>query len=456
MSEWSIEYEIIDKKNNPNTPLRRSSTFRQLKWVRGDVLARPIEYFGISRTVPAGEKPIFKKLMRPSYRHTGAFTSIEAIASQQVGMVLGKSVDDFKRTTIDSVNTPFYIGYNLGNEYSEFHFGAGESSIIRIISAIEPLPTNSLILIEEIENGLHPVATRRLVEYLIDAASRKSIQAIFTTHSDEALFPLPSEAIWAALDGTVQQGKLSIRTLRAVSGRIDTKLAIFVEDDFAKHWVEAIIRADLADYHDQIDVHAVAGDGNAVRIHQGHRVNPSVRFQSLCIIDGDSQQTDNPAEGIIRLPGSQPERTVFDAVVARMPGNIALLTVACQLAPTEQDRVDKIVRSIGLTNRDPHLLYSQLGIDLGFVPEVIIRGAFLSRWILENASAMQHVVQAIRDSLADADARQAQLPPPPQARANQRQANDGDDSGISRIVGGPAQGEETLSAPEEKFVLRNA
>ena len=94
-----------------------------------------------------------------------------------------------------------------------------------------------LVLIEEIENGLHPISVRRMVDYLIDVAKRKNIQTVFTTHSDYALAPLPSEAIWATIDGKLQQGKLSIEVLRSVSGRIDKRLAIFVEDEFAQNWL---------------------------------------------------------------------------------------------------------------------------------------------------------------------------------------------------------------------------
>jgi predicted ATPase len=399
MANWSIEYEAIDKHVNATAPIRRSSNFRQAKWVRGDVLSRPVAYFGINRTVPAGEKPSFKKLMGGSYVHTASLDPLPAAALGETEKVLGKSVQGFRQTRIVSGQT-FYTGRNSGNEYSEFHFGAGESSIIRIISEIEALKENALVLIEEIENGLHPVATRRLVEYLIVAAERKTIQAIFTTHSDDALLPLPKEAIWACLDRGVQQGKLSVKTLRAVSGKIDTKLAVFVEDTFARHWIEAIIRSDLPEAHDEIEVHAVSGDGVALRIHRGHRDNPSIRFKSCCMLDGDSQQSHDEANGIYRLPGGQPELTVFDEVAGAMDTNIAVLTVACQLDPREQERVRRVVTDVRRTNRDPHLLFNQVGIQLGFVPEVIIRGAFVSQWIRDHKAAITPIVAAIRSHLA--------------------------------------------------------
>lgn len=398
MANWSIEYDIVDKEINPKNTVKKSSNFKQAKWRRDDLLSRPVQYFGINRTVPAGEKPSFKKLMGPSYKHTNPLSSLPPEALPEVERVLGKGVSEFRQTTLKNEGL-FYIGRNAGSDYSEFHFGAGESSIIRIISAIELLPENSLVLIEEIENGLHPVATRRLVEYLMIAAEKKKLQSIYTTHSDDALAPLPSEAIWACLDQRLHQGKLSVSSLRAISGKIDKQLAVFVEDTFAKHWVEAIIRLEAADVHDLVEVYAVAGDGTAVATHTAHRRNPSINFKSLCILDGDSEQKDNAANGILRLPGDQPELTIFQNVMAKLNSNIAILTVACQIDPNNQDRFRKITTDVGFANRDPHLLFTQIGISLGYVPEVIIRGAYLSQWIRENKQSVTPFVEAIRSAL---------------------------------------------------------
>jgi hypothetical protein len=44
-----------------------------------------------------------------------------------------------------------------------------------MVEEIEAAPPNALVLIEEIENGLHPAAVRRMVEYLMAVAVRRSI-----------------------------------------------------------------------------------------------------------------------------------------------------------------------------------------------------------------------------------------------------------------------------------------
>lgn len=400
MAGWKVEYELIDKQINPRQLVKRTSNFRQAKWVRSDVADRNVLFFGIERTVPAGEKTRFKALMRSTYVHRASLEPMNPEVARQVEHILGKSVSNYRVTRYGSDDT-FLIGCNKESNYSEFHFGAGESSIIRMISKIEQVPENSLILIEEIENGLHPIATRRMVEYLIDVAQRKSIQAIFTTHSDHATHPLPNEAIWACIDSKLRQGKLSVEALRAVSGRVDKKLAIFVEDEFSKHWVDTILRESLGGDYDQIEVHAVHGDGNAVATHRSHMANPAVTFKSLCIIDGDSTQQESDTNGIIRLPGLKPELAVFDSIRERLNENLAILTVSCQRAPEKQNLVQRTIEEVTATNRDPHLIFNQIGIKIGFIPEAIIRGAFLALWVRSNPDfcrnladqAMQRIAQ---------------------------------------------------------------
>jgi predicted ATPase len=399
MGGWRIEYELIDKRLNPRQLIKRSSNFRQAKWVRGEVADRNVLFFGIERTVPAGEKTKYKKLMRSTYVHRPPLEALDSTVATQVEHILGRSVADYRVTKYGS-DGQFLVGQWGGNKFSEFHFGAGESSVIRMIMKIEQAPENSMILIEEIENGLHPVATRRMVEYLIEVAARKSIQTIFSTHSDYALAPLPSEAIWASISGKLRQGKLSVEALRAVSGRVDKKLAIFTEDEFAKTWVDTILREKLGYDYDQLEVHAVHGDGNAVVTHRAHTANPAIRSKSLCVIDGDSQQSEDPDAGIVRLPGAQPEVSVFEAVSKNLNENIAILTVSCQRAPDAQLAVQAAIEEIARTNRDPHLLFNQIGIKIGFVPEAIIRGAFLALWVRSNSTYCNDLADRVRALIA--------------------------------------------------------
>ena len=449
MDKWAIEYEFVSKALQPKGTRRETITFEQNHWKRSLKYDRAVQMIGITRTVPPGDNPLFhlrnKLSIHGKLKHS--HKSIERVPIENIDhikreseKVLGRSFQNFqlfevrytstrrsggRHKIVDSrevladgrvqttwiteqrpiiekkvtASTRIYVGSTGDVTYSEFSFGSGEASVIHVISDIEAVPDSSLVLLEEIENGLHPLAVCRLVDYLIAVAARKRLQILFTTHSDHALMPLPSEAIWATVDGRVEQGKLSIGTLRAVSGRIDRRLAIFVEDAFAETWLRSIIRERLGDAAHEIGVYPLHGDGNAVRIHLAHIENPSVPFASLCFIDGDSSQAESHKHGIYRLPGGSPESTVFNEVIAHLGENVAVLTVACQRPVEKQAEVTDAVQEVSRTNRDPHLLFSQLGIRLGFVPQATVEGAFLAVWIAENSKKVDQIAEQICEAL---------------------------------------------------------
>lgn len=449
MDDWTIEYDIIDKNINPKGSIRSALKLNKDGWWWDMRPERNVKLIGITRTLPTFESPQFmlrRKLTTPATateKFPFKIAKVEGIEhiKREAERILGKSLSEFalyevsvtrrknryvkekvlfgeqtleggmqvpiykyvktgEKKMVESVTKQLlYVGGDGQVSYSEFNFGAGEASIIKMVAEVESLLGNTLILVEEIENGVHPLAVRRTVEYFVDVARRKNSQIIFTTHSDYALAPLPSEAIWAITDGRLQQGKLSVEVLRAVSGRIDKRLAIFVEDDFAKAWVESVIRERLGDNFEEIGIYPVYGDGNAVKIHLGHAVNPAVAFHSICFVDGDSRQVDDSERSIFRLPGDIPEATVFNSAVNNLDSNIALLTVACQRPMEKQRVVAEAIKGISSTNRDPHLLFSQLGIKLGFVPETTVRGAFLTSWIQENPNDVIKLVEPIMKAL---------------------------------------------------------
>ncbi len=382
MLNWRIEYELIDRGVNKTDSFRRTASFSSMKWSRG-AEKRDVAVFGVARTVPASERKELQKCATNTFAvDSTRVESIQDSVISAVGRILGKNISKYTHIRVDDAGKVSLLtgATDQGTAYSEFHFGAGESSIIRMVMKIESLGENSLILIEEIENGLHPVATVRMVEYLIDVAERKNAQAIFTTHSNDALKPLPPESIWASVGGHVYQGKLDIAALRAIAGQIDARLAVFCEDTFAAEWVRAILRSRPGIAMEGIEVHAMLGDGTAVKINKNHNLDPSARFPSACFIDGDSQQAESASDRVFRLPGSSPEAFIFDRVLERAPSMGGVLSVRLLQPHSAADAVVEKLREKRLTTHDPHILFSEIGQDFGLLPESTVRDAFLATW----------------------------------------------------------------------------
>lgn len=397
MQDWSIEYEIIDRTIAPKSSVQRTASFKSLKWNR-DALTRQTLLFGVSRTVPASER---KELLRCTARKFSVPDSQIVVFSNEineaVSRILGKDVSGFRQMQVHpSGDVTLLTGRtSAGVGYSEFHFGAGESSIIRMVAAIEAAADQALVLIEEIENGLHPVATIRLVEYLIWAAERKKIQVIFTTHSNEALHPLPSKAVWSATKDKLFQGKLDVASLRAITGQIETSSVIFVEDEFAKTWVEAMLRQSPEPIIDHFQVHAMSGDGTAVAMNKYHNENPAIKIPSVCVIDGDSLQKENLDGRVFRLPGGAPEATIFDDCIDSWASLGGKLSVALLQKFEDSDKVLEICKEVRRTNKDTHLLFSQVGERLGLVPERTVSAAFTTLWAQANDQIVQDMISQI-------------------------------------------------------------
>ena len=77
--------------------------------------------------------------------------------------------------------------YQNTNQYSSYNAASGEEVLTRIIIDVVEAPKNSLLLIDEIEMGLHPKVQRRLVDVIRNICRNESKQFIITTHSSTIL-----------------------------------------------------------------------------------------------------------------------------------------------------------------------------------------------------------------------------------------------------------------------------
>lgn len=399
MQNWSIEYQLIDKGLNRKLPVLRTASFKRLKWNRTAV-DRRVLIFGVERTVPASERQNLRRAVGSAFEAVRE-THLPDQVIDQAEKVLGKPLAGFRQLFLDATDRlSIFSGVTAhGDGYSEFHFGAGEASVIRIIAEVEAAEDNSLILIEEIENGLHPVATQRMVEYLIDVAHRRKCQVVFTTHSNDALAPLPAEAIWAALGDRVIQGKLDVRSLRAITGQVEADVVVFVEDQFARDLVATALRGNGEIEMDMIEIHPMSGAAVAKSATLHHNSIPTTWQPALCFLDGDQASQADSDKHIHLLPGDfDPERTVLDDVLSRLDELGARLTMSLRLPLDRQQRVVSVVRARKTTNRDIHVIFQQIGEDLGFLSAHDVAHAFLALWANEFPERTAAIVDLIRQA----------------------------------------------------------
>ena len=133
-----------------------------------------------------------------------------------------------------------------GVRYSELHMAAGERAILRLAQEIAHMK-DGLILIDEVEAGLHPWVQQLLMLQLQKLALRNSLQVIVTSHSPVVLNAVPATGrIFLERD---EKGRVSVvdayRDIvqSALYGRAAHTLNVLCEDEAA----EAILRGVLDD-----------------------------------------------------------------------------------------------------------------------------------------------------------------------------------------------------------------
>lgn len=400
MTNWRIDYDIVDRNIDKSKVFSRSARFTSAKWRREDLVERAVVVIPIQRTVPANEQTKFKPFVGLIENRGVKKQAIDSKIVAHISRILGKDASRYQRVTLKSdPSKSILVGVRHENDYSQFHFGAGEASIIEMVSKIEEAEDNSLILIEEIENGLHPLATQKMVEYLFDVAERKKSQIVFTTHSEYALSVLPPKAIWACIDGTAYQGKLTIESLRALTGNVSKDRAIFVEDEFAKDLVEEMIRQYAPDILDRISVHKAGGYPYVVQVLNHHNSNPTITKPAVAVIDGDNPPLKEQNENVILLPEGSPESIVFEYVKHNAAKMSSFIQQRCQCPKISQDKIVEAINDVSRDTTDIHLYFSKLGNLLGFVSELVVRRGFNSLYVENNAEDLKLRVDNIRKRL---------------------------------------------------------
>lgn len=287
-----IMYQILHdnwrgKKSGPEWQSRKKRTGG--KWNNYDSrVDRNVVYFGVQRVVPHFERSTHK-----SYRSQFTEEILDEEYRKEIcsiaGRVIGKTYDSFEKHIHSKYSLP--IAKTGSVVYSGFNMGAGESAVFEILLALFQAGKGSLLVIDELELGLHEKAQIRFVDELKGLCNKLHCQIICSTHSHVVLDALPPEGrffLSKVDDRTVVTGRVSASyacgRLRGIKiGELD----IFVEDRVAA----AILRLGLP-YQIRSRVRIIPiGSSSAVLRGMATRYLEG-EDSCVCVLDGDKRGED--------------------------------------------------------------------------------------------------------------------------------------------------------------------
>ena len=250
-----------------------------------------VVFLGIERIVPHSERSqsrSYSKIFSDS-----APKGWEDKVKEAVGFVLGRTYDKFRYVEYSKYSLPVVqIGSVI---YSGFNMGAGENALFEIFSTIYSCGNGALLVMDEVELGLHAEAQRRFIERLKDVCLETHTQVICTTHSREIFDCLPYDARFFVENvhgkTRITEGISSEFAFAKLSALPGIEIELLVEDEVAKTILMSSLPASL---RSRLAIHVIGSATALARqlaaIHIRGEEKPA-----LAIFDGDqrAKESDN-------------------------------------------------------------------------------------------------------------------------------------------------------------------
>ena len=220
--------------------------------------------------------------------------------------------------------------------YSEFHMSSGERTILRLSKDLSGLE-DALVLIDEIDTGLHPYTQQQLMLELQRIALRQRLQIIVASHSPAVL-----ESVPARPNGRLfldrDESTLDVRLLpphrdifqKALYGQSREQLSILCEDEVAEGAILGVLDVLQPRLGLRPDDFLI-GRNTGRDEYQAH-IRALGKFRGLSnfvfVMDGDSKDREAPLRGLAEsyghsfrplfLPGEgPPEQWLWDVLGER-------------------------------------------------------------------------------------------------------------------------------------------
>lgn len=309
-----IEYQI--KLGNTDQSLKWKKTKGWGYTPKKKKPQRNVFFLDISRTLPLDATAGYAKIAMNASAEAGREIILTDESIKDLSYVLGQSYSKgrFINTNIDESKEVGLLTKKYG-EISQFHQGAGEDTILDIFRLLQEIPEQSLLVIDEVENSLHPQAQRRFIRYLIKCARIKKIQIILSTHSPFVLEELPHISRIMLQQLSDQKNIIyDVSTQYALNAIDDVEhplMYVHVEDEEAITLFWNIIKSDKNIYEELISKIKLlpVGSYSVVKMLNDLALKGKLPYNSISIVDGDKS---SECPNCISFPGTEaPEKEVF-------------------------------------------------------------------------------------------------------------------------------------------------
>jgi predicted ATPase len=246
---------------------------------------RNVVFLGIERIVPHIERSQARSYAKAFINSKAK--GWENKVKDAVGFVLGRTYEEFRYAEYSKYSLP--IVCVKGNVYSGFNMGAGENALFEIFSTLYSCGAGALLVMDEVELGLHAEAQRRFIDRLKLVCLELHTQVICTTHSREIFDCLPYDARFYIenINGKTKitegiSSEFAFAKLAAIPG---TEMEVLVEDEVARTILSACIPTAI---RSRLAIHVI-GSATALSRQLAALYVHKSKNTTLAVFDGDQK-----------------------------------------------------------------------------------------------------------------------------------------------------------------------
>lgn len=381
-----------------------SITKQSDKWMRYERRpARPVEFLGLTRAVPAIELPALRKQFGVSASMKPKPLGESALAHLQ--KVLGKA---YPHAEVLNGARSSIRRSGRADGYTSFNMGTGEDALISLLARLESVPPGSLVVIEELETGLHPAAQRRAASALIEICWERKLQIIGSTHSHHILDALPRKSRLLVVPEGREHRIVSAPSTRYALSEISevpqAELLVLCEDEFA---VRLLSQALPKGIRKRIDIRSC---GAKSELALQARSYLRLAQQARCLVMWDGDVSEIEATGYMsKAAGRIPDASIDARLTyGRLPGATAPEQWAIESVRTygvahvkNRFKLESDAQASEMLNRcglaDPHDIPYELSLQSGLPTETA--EIYLLECVVDSSPEILALVAKIESAL---------------------------------------------------------
>ena len=259
--------------------------------VNGRNSGRKVYFIDLDRIVPA------RKLSFSTFKNArnNVINPLQNIITEYISYILEREYN--VGLLYANADNEVFAYENAGYRYSSYNTASGEDVLTKIIEDIVTAENDSLVLIEEIEIGLHPKIQRRLMDVIYYESRRAHKQFIVTTHSSTVLASVLPESRVFIENNDNNFRAISNISINAALTKMDIKsyplVEIYIEDELSKKLAQKAIddiNTEIKGFNRLVRLVIIGSADktyNYFKIRDALYNKEAVNAGYACILDGD-------------------------------------------------------------------------------------------------------------------------------------------------------------------------